>query len=92
MEKRADRPGSTDRLAGRLPTRYRPLPEEETLGIREEDWPATPEAMADWLNWYDSLEPLEITAAEEVEFAAWRRRVKESSIGTTQERIARLFE
>ncbi|HWG42868.1 MAG TPA: hypothetical protein VN688_08795 [Gemmataceae bacterium] len=28
-----------------------PVPEEqeETLGIREEDWPTTPEALADWL-------------------------------------------
>ena len=69
-----------------------PLPEEEIVGIREEDWPTTPEAMADWLKWYDSLEPLEITADEAVEFEAWRRKVKEYSIAKTEERIAGLFE
>jgi hypothetical protein len=69
-----------------------PLPEEETLGIREEDWPTTPEAMADWLSWYDSLEPLEITADEEAEFEAWRQKLKKYSIAKTQERIAGLFE
>jgi hypothetical protein len=30
--------------------------------------------MADWLRWYDSLEPLEITADEETEFEACRRK------------------
>ena len=69
-----------------------PLPEEESLGIREEDWPSTPKARADWLSWYDSLEPLEITADEEAEFAAWRRKVKDYSIAKTQERIAGLAE
>lgn len=69
-----------------------PLAEEETLGIREEDWPTTAEAMADWLTWYDSLEPLEITADEEAEFEAWRRKVKEHSIAKSQGRIAGLFE
>ncbi len=69
-----------------------PLAEEETLGIREEDWPTTPEAMADWLKWYDSLEPLEVTVDEEAEFEAWRRKIKEYSIAKTQERIAGLFE
>jgi hypothetical protein len=69
-----------------------PLTDEEILGIREEDWPTTPEAMADWLKWYDSLEPLEVTADEEAEFEAWRRKIKEYSIAMTQERIAGLFE
>ena len=69
-----------------------PLSEEETLGIREEDWPTTPEAMAEWLKWYDSLELPEITASEEAEFEAWRRKVKEYSIAKTQERVVGLFE
>ena len=25
--------------------------------MREEDWPDSPEAIAEWLQWYDSLAP-----------------------------------
>src|SRR5438067_9045983 len=53
-----------------------PIDDQEYIGIREEDWSNTPEAIADWLKWYDSLEPLEFTAEEEAELAAWRRKVK----------------
>ena len=34
-----------------------PVPEIETFGISEEDWSDSPEAIADWLKWYASLEP-----------------------------------
>ncbi len=33
----------------------------ETLGITEEQWPRTPEAIAEWLAWFDSIEPIEMT-------------------------------
>jgi hypothetical protein len=56
-----------------------PLSEVETFGIGEEDWPTDAEAMADWLKWYDSLEPLEVTASEEAEFEAWRRNARLSA-------------
>jgi hypothetical protein len=45
---------------------------EETLGIREEDWQDTPEAIAAWLQWYDALEPLTRTPQEEAEWQAAR--------------------
>jgi len=51
-----------------------PMAKEEIFGIREEDWPATPEALADWQKWYDSLEPLEMTPQEEADLAAWRQK------------------
>ena len=38
---------------------------EESIGAGEEDWADTPEAVADWLRWYDSLEPLEMIPEEE---------------------------
>ena len=41
-----------------------PSSPENGVGIREEDWPDTPEAVAEWLRWYDSLEPLIFTDAE----------------------------
>jgi hypothetical protein len=40
----------------------------------------TPEEIADWLRWYDSLEPLEFTAEEEGDLAAWRLKVKEHTL------------
>ena len=33
-------------------------PLTESIGLSEEDWPTTPEAIADWMAWYESLEPL----------------------------------
>jgi hypothetical protein len=49
-----------------------PIVEEETLGIREEDWQDTPEAVDAWLRWYDSLKPLQFTVQEETERQAAR--------------------
>jgi hypothetical protein len=69
-----------------------PAPEGVTIGIREEDWPTTPQAIADWLQWYDSLEPIEITPEEEANLAAWRQQVKAYSIAKQSERIQGLFE
>ena len=67
------------------------LPVEETVGIREDDWPETAEARAEWLRWYESLEPLEITHEEEADLAAWRERVKDYTLARTDERVERLF-
>jgi hypothetical protein len=53
------------------------LTDEGSLGIREEDWQDTPEAVADWLRWYDSLEPLEMTPKEEAEWQAALQAQKE---------------
>jgi hypothetical protein len=41
-----------------------PAPEEDSLGLREEEWQDTPEAVAAWLRWYDTLEPLLLTPEE----------------------------
>ena len=64
-----------------------PLPVEPALGLRDEDWPDTPEARADWLRWYDSLEPLEFTTAEAADLAAWRQKVKEYTIARMDEEV-----
>ena len=71
-----------------------PVPEEETFGIREEDWPDTPEGIAEWLRWYDSLEPLVMTPEEEAEWQAARKAQKEYEIAHFEEwskRIEDLF-
>lgn len=71
--------------------RIEPLDEQGCLGMREEDWSSTPEAVADWLKWYDSLEPLEFTAEEEAEMAAWRNKVKKFSIANMGKSVEGLF-
>ena len=38
---------------------------ENVVGMSEADWDNSPEGIAAWLQWYDSLEPLEFTAEEE---------------------------
>jgi len=53
------------------------ITEDETFGIREEDWEDTPEAIAAWLRWSDSLEPLEMIPQEEAEWRAARLEQKE---------------
>jgi hypothetical protein len=52
-----------------------------------EDWSNSPEAIADWLAWYDSLEPLVFTPEEAAELWDWRRRVKEYTIAHMNEGI-----
>src|SRR5215216_2414650 len=54
-----------------------------SIGIAEEDWDDSPEGVAEWLRWYDSLEPLEFTAAEEAAAGEWDRRQKEHDLAKT---------
>lgn len=84
MAEPADWPEGTEVL-------IEPIPQPEMLGIREEDWPDTPEGIAAWLRWYDSLEPLEFTPEEEADIAAWRQQVKEDTIAGMHQRIEGLF-
>jgi hypothetical protein len=54
-----------------------PAARESSVGIPEEDWPETPEEIAEWLKWYDAIEPLEMTPEEEAEWAAARQAQKD---------------
>jgi hypothetical protein len=68
------------------------LVETCSLGEREEDWSNSPEAIADWLAWYDSLERLEFTPEERTDLAAWRQKVKEYAIANMHKGIEGLSE
>jgi hypothetical protein len=57
-----------------------PVSAGEHVGMREEDWPTTPEGIAEHLKRLSELEPLEITPEEEAELDAWRRQVKAVSL------------
>lgn len=51
-----------------------PVPSQPpALGIRDEDWSDSPDAIEAWIRWYDSLEPLEFTAEERAAWAAARK-------------------
>jgi hypothetical protein len=68
-----------------------PAAKEEPLDMREEDWQDTPEAIADWLQWYDSLEPLEMTPQEEAEWQAARTAMKEYTVANMHKDTEGMF-
>ena len=68
------------------------IAEARPIGVCEEDWSDAPEAVAEWLAWYDSLEPLEITPEEQADLAEWRQKVKEYTIANMYEGIEGLSE
>jgi hypothetical protein len=59
------------------------------IGLSEEEWSDSPEAIAHWIRWYDSLQPLEMTPEEEADLATWRQRVKEYTIANMHKDIDR---
>jgi hypothetical protein len=63
----------------------------EQIGIRDEDWPATPEGIAALLARMDHVEPFEMSPDEEADIAAWRQRVKEYTIAHMNNGIDELF-
>ena len=67
-----------------------PAPDVENLGIREQDWADTPEAIAEWLQWYESLEPLLMTSEEEANWRTARKTQREHDIATLEERTERI--
>lgn len=46
--------------------------DESVVGMREEDWPTTPEAIEAWCAWLDGLEPLILTPDDEARIRAAR--------------------
>jgi hypothetical protein len=68
------------------------LSQNDPGGVREEEWSNSPEAIAKWLEWYDSLEPLIFTPEEERDIAAWRQKVKEHTIANMHKDLGGLFE
>lgn len=88
LDEKADWPEETEVVV-------EPVTVEPVIGMREEAWSSTPEAIADWLRWYDSLEPLEMTAEEETAWYAALREQKEyekSKFEENARRAERLFE
>jgi hypothetical protein len=69
-----------------------PASNAEPIGIRDEDWPTTPEGIAGLLARMDQFEAIEFTPEEEADTAAWRQKVKEYTIAHAHDRIDKLFQ
>ena len=72
-----------------------PAAKEETLGIREEDWPTDPEGIAQLLTLMDRIEPLEMTAEDDAAWQAARKAQKEwekASFEKWSRQLEELFE
>jgi hypothetical protein len=50
-------------------------PEGQKIGMSEEEWSDSPEALADWEAWFRSRQPLKMTAEEEAEFQKFQEEV-----------------
>src|SRR5437870_3431801 len=53
------------------PVEILPLAADAGLGMREDDWPTTPEGLADLLRRWDTHEPSVLTPDEEADLADW---------------------
>lgn len=72
-----------------------PVESAENLGMSESEWQDSPEAIADWIAWYDSLEPLELSAADEAQIKAFRERQRQlgkSSFDERSERVQKVWQ
>src|SRR5262245_23155339 len=85
VEDRIDLPDGTELLI--------PIPDRTTaLGMREEDWSNSPEAIEAWLRWYDSLEPLDFTPQERAAWEAARRDQKAYELAQWENHSRRIEE
>jgi len=66
------------------------IPDAPRLGLREDDWPTTPEEIAHHLSLMDQIEPLLLTAEEEEQWAASREAQKQFEKAHFAERAERL--
>jgi hypothetical protein len=84
LEAAADWPDGTEVLV-------EPVPSGEPVGMREEDWPTTPEGVAALLQRWDAIEPLEMTPEEEAEWHSGLKAIGDYTIAHMNEGIDELF-
>lgn len=83
LEVPADWPDGTEVI-------LQPVAPRDESGIAEEDWRDTPEAIAEWLKWYDAVEPLHFTDEERADWERARKEQKEFEIATFNEHADKL--
>jgi hypothetical protein len=71
-----------------------PLPSHDPLGLPDDERIDTPEAIAAWLRWFDSLEPLDFSPEERAAWDTARAEAKMLELAqwdARSERIERIF-
>ncbi len=61
-------------------------------GEDEDGWDASPEGIADWLKWCDSLQPLKITADEQADTDAWLKKINDYGLVNMDKGMRDLFQ
>jgi hypothetical protein len=69
-----------------------PIPVSPSLGIRDEEWSDSPESIEAWIQWYDSLEPLEFTAQDRAEWKTARTEERDFELPQWEKRSKQVEE
>ena len=64
---------------------------DDCIGIPDDQWPTTPEGIAQLVAEIEALEPFDMTPDEESDIAAWRQKTKEYTIAKQAATIDGLF-
>jgi hypothetical protein len=68
-----------------------PLPTAPAaLGIPDDAWSDTPEAIEAWIRWYDALEPLDLTPSERAAWESARQEQKQYELAQWEKRSQQL--
>lgn len=69
-----------------------PIPDSPVVGLKDDEWSDTREAIEAWIEWYDSLEPLGFTPPERAAWAAARRDQKNLELAQWERRSKQIEE
>jgi hypothetical protein len=68
-----------------------PIPERtDALGMRDDEWSDTPEAIEAWIRWYDALEPVEFSPGERAAWEAARQEQKDFELSQWEKQFQRV--
>lgn len=84
LQSRANWPNGTEVVV-------QPTATAESIGMRDDDWPTTPEGIASLLARMDQFTAIQITPEEEADIATWRQKIKEYTIAHANDGIDGLF-